>query len=695
MGGGNIEFGLSQSADSGQIVLQMRAYLFALGAFFLTAAAFGGATNGPAIVPLPQKMEVKEGRFLLGPATRIQMDEPSAATGEYLAGKLRASTGYSLPIYTNDEPVKGRIELTTKGANGALGPEGYELDVTPDGVSIKAPTQAGLFYGAQTLLQLFPPQIFSSTSVTKVAWEIPWAVHIEDEPRFQWRGFMLDCARHFFSKEDVERVLNEMALHKLNMFHWHLTDDQGWRIEIKKYPKLTEVGAWRKNASVTPPRNDDGELDTQNAHPGWSAPPKSAYGSDGRYGGFYSQDDVREVVAYAAKLHITVVPEIEMPGHAIAALAAYPEYSCDGGPFSTDTGAGVNRGVFCVGDEKVYTFLDDILSEVMQLFPGKYIHVGGDEVDMAAKKATWGKCDSCLAIMKSHGYTNLDQLQGYFTGRIGKFVNEHGKVLLGWSEIADAPLPKNAAVMDWIGGAVKTAMSGHDVVMCPTSYCYLDYYQSLDHSTEPYAIGNFLPLDRVYSFEPMPKGLEAQYQSHILGGQCNLWTEYVASLAHVEYMAFPRLCALAEVTWSPKDKRNWDDFSQRLRTHELRLAAFGVNYRRDLSVPIGEWKSSASGNSTNIQWDVTSQIKGAGQYHIVFYFAKGSGLPIHSVALLEDGKEVAADNHAGYAARNPSNPVYVLNLTAVKENAKYSVQASVGKANSSGKVTLYFKPKAQ
>ena len=599
----------------------MRAYLFALAAIFLTVTVFGAELSGPAIIPVPLKLETRPGQFQLNAETRIAVDEASGETGLFLAEKLRASTGFPFPVSTNGskETLKGAIQITTQGAKADLGAEGYALDATPEGVRIAAPTQAGAFYGAQTLLQLLPPQIFA-TNLVKADWTIPWAVHIEDQPRFQWRGFMLDCARHFFSKEDVKRVLDEMALHKLNTFHWHLTDDQGWRIEIKKYPKLTEVGAWRAQSSVTPPRNDDGELDAQNAHPAWSAAPKSAYGPDGRYGGFYSQDDVREVIAYQAKLHITVVPEIEMPGHAIAALAAYPEYSCDGGPNSTDAKAGVNRGVFCVGDEKVYTFLGDILTEVMQLFPGKYIHVGGDEVDMAAKKENWGKSEACMAIMKSHGYTNLDQLQGYFTGRIGKFVSDHGKTLIGWSEIADAPLPQNAAVMDWIGGAVKTATSGHDVTMCPTSFCYLDYYQSLDHSTEPYAIGNFLPLEKVYSFEPMPKGLDTKYQGHILGGQCNLWTEYIPSLAHVEYMAFPRLTALSEVAWSAKEKRNWDDFSNRLQTHEQRLEAFGVNYRRELSVKIGEWKSSASENSTNVQWDVTSQIKGAGQYHIVFHF---------------------------------------------------------------------------
>jgi hexosaminidase len=666
--------------------------LFAIWASVSTAVAFSGGPVVPALVPLPQKMEIKRGQFTLGPGTQIDADEPSGVTGEYLAARLRTATGYPFPVRTNGEAVEGAIEITTRGAKAGLGPEGYELKVTSRGISIKAPTQAGLFYGVQTLLQLFPPEIFAGTPVTNVAWKIPFAVHIEDQPRFPWRGFMLDVSRHFFSKQEVERVLDEMALHKLNMFHWHLTDDQGWRIEIKKYPKLTEIGAWRKQSLITPPQDDDGNRSEDHIHPAWDVAPRSAYGADGRYGGFYTQDDIREVVAYAASRHITVVPEIEMPGHAIAALSAYPELGCGAGSFTANAQAGVNEGVFCVGDDKVIQFVDNVLLEVFPLFPGKYVHVGGDEVNAAVKNATWGKSPVCLARMKTEGLTNLDQLQGWFTGQIGKFVSEHGKTLIGWSEIADAPLPANAAVMDWIGGATEAATSGHDVVMAPTKYCYFDYYQSLDAAAEPPGIGGFLPLDRVYSFDPIPAGLASRFQFRILGGQANLWTEYIPSLAQVEYMIFPRLCALAEVDWSPQAARNWDDFSRRLAMHEQRLAELGVNYRRELAMKIGDWNSPQLTNAddTVLEWDMSSQVKAPGQYRITFEYHHGRGLVIKSASLLENGKEAAADGHMGFAARNPTKPVYVLTLPAINANAKYILRASVAGADSSGTVTSLF-----
>jgi hexosaminidase len=555
-----------------------------------------------------------------------------------------------------------------------------------------------LFYGVQTLLQLFPPQIFASAPVTNVALEIPFAVHIEDQPRFKWRGFMLDVSRHFFSKDEVKRVLDEMALHKLNVFHWHLTDDQGWRIEIKKYPKLTEIGAWRKQSLITPPVDDDGNRQEDHEHPAWDVAPPTAFGPDGRYGGFYTQDDIREVVAYAEARHITVVPEIEMPGHAIAALASYPEMGCGGGNFSVDVNAGVNNGVFCVGNDAVIKFLDDVLMEVFQLFPGKYVHVGGDEVSDAAKKATWGQSPACQSRMKAEGLKTLDELQGWFTGQMGKFVNAHGKTLIGWSEIADAPLPQNAAVMDWIGGATHAATNGHDVVMAPTKYCYIDYYQSLDTVAEPPGIGGYMPLEKVYSFEPIPNGLAPEFQSRIVGGQCNLWTEYVPSLAHVEYMAFPRLCALAEVDWSPKSAHDWNAFVQRLQIHEQRLEQMGVNYRRDLSAKIGEWtpaQLSANPAGTNLEWDAAAQVKAPGQYRITFQYTQGSGLSVKSVSLLENGKEIATDAHSGFAARNPSKPVYVLNLPASNVGAKYTLRAAVSGGKSSGTVALLYKSSDQ
>jgi hexosaminidase len=674
----------------------MRPNLFAILAFLSVTTAFSAESSAPAIIPAPQKMKITQGQFTLGPATHIDVDRDSIQTGEYLAAKLLASTGFRLPIWTNERPagLKGAIRLSTIGAKTNLGPEGYELNVDPDVVSISGPNQAGLFYGVQTLLQLFPPQIFASAPVTNVDWKIPFYADIEDQPRFPWRGFMLDVSRHFFSKDEVKRVLDEMALHKLNVFHWHLTDDQGWRIEIKKYPKLTEIGAWRKQSSITPPVDDDGHRQEDHEHPAWDVAPPTAFGPDGRYGGFYTQDDIREVVAYAIARHITVVPEIEMPGHAIAALSAYPELGCGSGSYSVDVSAGVNSGVFCVGNDAVIKFLDDVLMEVFPLFPSKYVHVGGDEVSDAAKKATWGQSPACQARMKTEGLKTLDELQGWFTGQMGKFVSAHGKTLIGWSEIADAPLPQNAAVMDWIGGAAHAATNGHDVVMAPTKFCYIDYYQSLDTAAEPPGIGGYMPLEKVYSFEPIPSGLAPGFQSRILGGQCNLWTEYIPSLAHVEYMAFPRLCALAEVSWSPKSARDWNGFNQRLIVHEQRLEQMGVNYRRDLSERIGGWtpvQLSASPAGTNLEWGVASEVKGPGQYRITFHYAQGSGLVLKSVSLLENGKEVATDAHSGYAARNPSKPVYVLNLHSFNAGARYTLRATATGTQSYGMVTSVFK----
>jgi hexosaminidase len=658
--------------------------------WLISMTAFAAAPPKPSVIPQPQKMETRSGHFRLVPTTRITIDEPSAETARYLATKLRTSTGYPVPVYTNDEPLKGVIELTTKGAKPELGPEGYQLDVAEDGVSIKASTQAGLFYGVQTLLQLFPPEIFMDGKVDNVTWDIPFLAHIEDQPRFQWRGFMLDVSRHFFSKDEVERVLDDMALHKLNTFHWHLTDDQAWRIEIKKYPKLTEIGAWRDQSLITPP-GDNGSRQTNHVHPIWDFAPPTSYNTDGRYGGYYSQNDVREIVAYAASRHITVVPEIEMPGHAIAALSAYPELSCDGGSYSANANAGVNKGVFCVGKDEVLTFLDNVLLELFDLFPGKYIHVGGDEVNAAVKKTRWGQSPACQERMKAEGLKTLDELQGWFTGKMGKFVSDHGKTMIGWTEIADSPLPPNAAVMDWQGGVMAAATNGHDVVMSPTKFCYFDYYQSLDSAMEPPGFGGYLPLDRVYSFEPIPANLPAQFQSHILGAQANLWTEYVPSLAHAEYMMFPRLCALAEVDWSPSSARNWDDFNRRLETHERRLDTLGITYRRELTIKIGEWNPeqlSTNTAGTNLEWDVSLQIGGPGQYRLTFQHSTGPGLAITSVSLLENGKEIAKDVHTGFAARNPTKAAYVLDVPPRKADARYTIRAAVIGTDSSGTAIL-------
>jgi hexosaminidase len=415
----------------------------------------------------------------------------------------------------------------------------------------------------QSLLQLLPPEALADKPAKGKDWNIP-CVQIEDQPRFAWRGFMLDVSRHFFTKEEVKQFLDLMALYKLNTFHWHLVDSDGWRIEIKKYPRLTEIGAWRSDI-------------------GYKLDPKSstAYGADGRYGGFYTQADIREVVAYAQARHVTIVPEIEMPGHSRAALSAYPEFSCTGGPYSTDPDKSSGLGVYCAGKDESFEFLQNVLTEVFDLFPGKYIHIGGDEVN----KDSWKKCDRCQARMKAEGLKNEEELQSYFIRRMEKFINAHGRTLIGWSEIRQGGLAESAVVMDWIGGGLESAGDGHDVVMSPEQFCYLDHWQSTNHAAEPRAFGKSgpkwnLPWPKVYAYEPVPAGLDPRLQSHILGAQGNLWTELVASMSHAEYMAFPRLCALSEVTWSPQASRDEADFRRRLDPQLRRFDCLGVNYHK-------------------------------------------------------------------------------------------------------------------
>jgi hexosaminidase len=551
---------------------KMKFFLFAV-ISLVTAATFAN-TNELALIPWPQKLQRMDGAFRLNAETVIYTDWSSHKTANSIAERLRKSTGYPLKIHRSNTPNINSILFTTKDARTNLGPEGYELFIATNSIVIRAPTQGGLFYGGQTLLQLLPPEIFSTNFVV-ANWTVP-CLNIEDWPRFQWRGLMLDVSRHFFNKSEVEDILDEMAFYKLNRFHWHLTDDQGWRIQIKKYPKLTEVGAWRDKVDFVRPSNETFR------HPAWSKPAPDKFGPDGRYGGFYTQKDVREIVGYAAARHITIVPEIEMPGHAEAALAAYPQYSCVS--FSGNDMRG-HKGIYDPSNPETFVFLDNILSEIFKLCPGPYVHIGGDEV----QTNYWHDNTNCQALMKREGLTDEHALQSWFTARMEKYISAHGKILVGWSEILRGGLATNAVVMDWIGGAKDAAQAGHDAVMAPSApvpYCYFDYYQSTNHAGEPRAIGNYVPLRQVYSFEPMPAGLPAEFQSHILGAQGNLWTEYVPSLLHVQYMVFPRECAMAEVAWSAADARNWDDFYQRLLANEKCLDQIGVNYRPGGNEPI-------------------------------------------------------------------------------------------------------------
>ena len=419
-----------------------------------------------ALVPQPREVQRGPGQFVLKRDTAILVDKDSpdaTSIAKLLAQRIRASTGLDLKVSATDSPGKqpGSIRLTTRGDDASLGREGYQLDVAPDGAVITGGGAAGMFYGTQTLLQLLPPQVFSTAKVQEpVAWTIP-AVRINDQPRFVWRGLLLDVARHFFSKEELKNFIDLMAQHKLNTLQIHFTDDQGWRVEIKRYPKLTEVGGWRKSIGF-----------------GFAAKDGTAYGKDGRYGGFYTQDDIRELVAYAKARYVTIVPEIEMPGHSGAALSAYPEYSCFGGPYDRDSGP---MGIYCPGNDATFTFLENVLSEVIGLFPGKYIHIGGDEVD----QGNWTRCPKCKARIKQEGLKNEHELQSYFVKRMERFINAQGRTLIGWDEILEGGLAPNATVMSWRGieGGVTAANAGHDVIMTPTSHCYLDYYQAKERRT--------------------------------------------------------------------------------------------------------------------------------------------------------------------------------------------------------------------
>jgi hexosaminidase len=431
--------------------------------------------------------------------------------------------------------------------------EGYQMEVTSGHIKITANTRTGMFYGLISILQMMQPSQDGEGAFT-----VP-ACTIVDHPRFAWRGMHLDVCRHFFGKEFIKKYIDLLALHKMNTFHWHLTEDQGWRIEIKKYPKLTGIGAWRNGSMIG--RYSDHQFDTI------------------RYGGYYTQDDIREIVKYAQSRHITIIPEIEMPGHALAALASYPEFSCTGGPFEVAKEWGVFDDVYCAGNESTFKFIEDVLTEVCALFPGKYIHIGGDE----CPKTRWKTCPKCQKRIKEEGLKDEHELQSYFIRRIEKFLNAKGKQIIGWDEILEGGLAPNAAVMSWRGeqGGIEAANQQHNVVMSPGTHCYFDHYQG-DPELEPIAIGGYTTVEKVYSYDPVPAGLNDSMEKYIMGAQGNVWTEYILDEAHVEYMALPRMTALAEVLWTPKEKKDEADFTKRLLTHFEFLNKWNVNYSHSM-----------------------------------------------------------------------------------------------------------------
>jgi len=533
----------------------MRKILFAI-AIILSGLGMQAQTKSDLnLVPVPAKMKVNPGQFVINSSTSIVLpadNEDMRNAVAVFTNLLNRAAGFRLKV--SDSPASSNA-IVCKINPSVSNDEGYKLSVQKDLIVVEAKTPQGIFYGMQTLRQLLPFQI-ERPFLSNVAWAVP-CVEIEDAPRFAYRGLMLDVCRHFMPKEFVYKFIDMLAYHKMNTFHWHLTDDQGWRIEIKQYPKLTQIGAWRN-------RTLEGR---------YTSPDKRKWDNT-RYGGFYTQEDIKDVVAYAKKRFVTVVPEIEMPGHAVAALASYPELSCTGGPFEVEGLWGVFNDIYCPKDE-TFTFLENVLSEVMELFPSQYIHIGGDE----APKIRWQNCAHCQELIKKEGLKDEHELQSYFIKRIEKFVESKGKRIIGWDEILEGGLAPNATVMSWRGeaGGIEAAKQNHDVIMAPNTYCYLDYYQA-DPKTQPLSIGGFLPLWKTYGYNPMPASLTPDESKHILGVQGNIWTEYIQTSDHVEFMAFPRGAAIAEIGWSPQALRNYPDFKQRMIQQFKRYDGIGWNY---------------------------------------------------------------------------------------------------------------------
>ena len=551
------------------------------------------AENQYNILPKPAKLLPKKGQFLITPDTRIILESDYLEfqkAADYLVDFIKNGSGLQLQFETSE---RTKDVIIFRFDNSIDNPEGYQLSVSPFEITITAKSGAGAFYGIQTMLQLMPARVFSSDN--KAGQIAVSCVEITDEPRFSYRGMHLDVARHMFPVEFIKKYLDLMAIHKQNRFHWHLTEDQGWRIEIKKYPKLQEIAAYRDETVIDHASDLPAKFDGK------------------RYGGFYTQEEVKQIVKYAQDRFITIIPEIEMPGHSSAALAAYPELGCTNGPFKVVRTWGVFEDVYCP-KEVTFEFLENVLTEVIDLFPGEYIHIGGDE----CPKAAWEASAFCQDLIKKEGLKDEHGLQSYFITRIEKFINSKGRKIIGWDEILEGGLAPNAAVMSWRGteGGIDAARQKHPVVMTPTTYCYLDYYQS-QSDDEPLAIGGFLPLEKVYSYDPLPSELNVEEASYILGVQGNVWTEYITTPEYAEYMVFPRAIALAEIGWTPQADRNYKDFTGRLVNHFSRLNAMKVNYANHVLDVSG--KVSGAENGVQLHLNTT-----AGDYEIQYMTVGGN-----------------------------------------------------------------------
>lgn len=575
----------------------MKKLMFILFGVITVLISFSQNQQEISIIPVPVSLQTGKGSFQIKSTTSIEIS--SVATdakrvAHFLSDKLKQATGYTLPVKQQAIASKtsGNIRLAiTK--DGLLGEEGYKLNVTPSTISITANSASGLFYAIQTFYQLLPKQVESKQKIQNISWTVP-AVSIIDYPRFKWRGLMLDVSRHFFTKEEVKGFIDNMVKYKYNLLHLHLTDDQGWRLQIKSLPKLTEVGAWRV---------------TRKGKFGNTTAPDPSEPKD--YGGFYTHDDIKELVHYAKDRFVNILPEIDVPGHSMAAIASYPELTCTPGNYRVNAGekfmewhgggkfSALIDNNLCPAKEEVYSFLDKVFTEVAELFPFEYIHMGGDE----AAKNFWEKNDLIQSFMQKENLKDMHEVQSYFVKRVEKIIQSKGKKLIGWDEILEGGLAPNATVMSWRGmkGGIEAAKEGHEVVMSPTDFVYLDYMQG-DPITEPLIYAS-LRLNKTYQFDPVPEGVDAKL---ILGGQGNLWTEHMHNMRSVQYMLWPRGLALAESVWSPKEKKNWNNFVQRVEKQMERLDEAEIKYARTMYEPI----FGVSMEGDKIKVSLTTEIEG-------------------------------------------------------------------------------------
>lgn len=522
-----------------------------------------------SIVPQPANIEIQKGSFKAAGAgvnCDPQLDARSRAAVQAFANRLSLTSGkissFAAPVGLAKAADSGTIRGFVFIRDTALDEEEYRIETTDKAVKVSASDYNGILYAIETLKQMLPVAVYGTRTDSDADWHLPCCV-IKDKPRFGYRGMHLDCSRHFFSIDEVKKYLDIMAVYKLNRFHWHLSDDQGWRVEIKKYPELTLVGGYRGGTMIGRDFSSDDGI---------------------RYGGYYTQDQIKDVIDYAANLGITIIPEIDLPGHMLAALSAYPELGCSGGPYEAWHKWGVAEQVLCVGKESTFTFLEGVLGEIAELFPSEYIHIGGDE----CPKTEWENCPDCQAKIAELGlkddekFTAEQYLQCYVTSRIQDFLTSKGKKIIGWDEILEGKLAEGATVMSWRGvnGGIQAANMGFDAIMTPTTYCYFDYCQSQNPDNEPVGIGGFVSLEKIYNYEPM-EGMPAGAEKHILGVQANLWTEYIQTNEHLEYMLLPRLLALSEVQWCTPDNKDEAAFKTKVAEHELKiLDLLGYNYRK-------------------------------------------------------------------------------------------------------------------